>query len=113
MTTFSHTPKGDNMEEVQQVVNANISHYESQKILAIEVVQTSLENKLTSLEDTLKDYEALLSKEGNQRLEQHIRIAHEEFLYSILSHQQQPPFSHGHKPPLMDNNIWHCFQKWT
>ena len=44
-------------------------------------------------------------------LEQHKRIPHEEFLDSILSHEKQPPFSHGHKPPLMDNNIWNWFSQ--
>ena len=63
------------------------------------------------MEDTLKDIEALLRPKRNQRLEQHKKIPHKQFLDSILSHKQQPPFSHGHKPPLMDNKIRHCFPK--
>ena len=39
------------------------------------------------------------------------QIPHEEFLDSILSHEKQPPFSHGHKPPVIDNNIWNHFPK--
>ena len=75
------------------------------------MIVDKLENRLTNLKDTLKDIQALLRLKRNQILELHKRIPHEEFSNSILSHEQQPPFSHGHKPPLMDNNIWHHFPK--
>ena len=74
-------------------------------------MEKKLTNKITSMEDTLQNIQALLKLEWNQILEQHWRIDHEEFSNFILYNEQQPPFSHGHKPPFMDNNIWHHFPK--
>lgn len=101
MNTRSHTPKGDNMEEAQNIVKERISQFEAkqkQDFEEVHVILDKMENKLTNkieiLEETLK---AILKPKGNGIQKQHRRMPHEEFSDSILSHKQQPPFYHGHK----------------
>ena len=99
-------------------MNKSISRFEAKQTHDLKVVQNDLHemenkftNKISNLEDTLQDSQALLKPKGNEIPEQYRRIPHEEISDSILSHEKQPPFSHGHKPPFMDNNIWHRFPK--
>ena len=53
MTTRSHTPKGDNMEELQNIVNERISHSKAKQTRDLDVVQASLKNDLHEMENKL------------------------------------------------------------
>ena len=81
-------------------MNVSDTHYKSQQKLALKSIEIFLENNLhvsldkmenkitnriSSLQDTRKDIQALLRMEGKQMQEQHKRIPHEYFLDSILS----------------------------
>ena len=85
MTTQSQTQKGDDMEEVQKVLNLGIGEFEAKKNEPLWEMQISLENnnnisldklenklikKLTNIEETLKDIQVFSRLNKNQRYEQ-------------------------------------------